>query len=696
MSVIQSIRDKGAWIIFVIIALALIAFILQDSSFSRGRGMSDMNDLGSVNGQKIERADFEEKVSMQERMYGAQGFQRDQILSGVWNQEVDRLVTGEEIEKLGIQIGKKELDEVLFGENSPFRQEFTDPETGIFKVEDAKKALDQIKKSKNAEQQNTIAKYYIEPALENAKRNKFVALVQKNDFIPSWMMNKMMADNSATASFEYVMVPYQTVSDSSIKVTDADIQAYIKKRAKEYTREEEVRNIIYTYFSAAPTSQDSLEALNAVMALKNEFVSTSDAKAFLGRVGSEMPFYDSYFSKNKIQVPNKDSILRLSVGQVFGPYLDGDNYVMAKLLGTKVWPDSAKVRHILIGTVDAATQQPKRSDEEAKKLADSIAALVKSGQSFDDLCVRFSEDAGSKDKGGVYDFFEQGRMVTEFNDFSFDNPVGTKGVVKTNFGYHYIEVLGHRNPQPAYKIAYLGKQINASNETVGNANTAAAQFAAKAKNKKQFEDEAEKNNLPTMFGVDIKKNDFTIAGLGNSRQLVRWIYESKDGAVSEPIEVGDRYIVALVTAINKKGTLAVGDAKFMVENYIRNEKKAQQIIAKAKGTTLTEIAKNYNTDVMLADSVSFGTPFIPGVGAESKVAGAGFNKELQGKVSSPIAGNAGVFFIQGKTIAAKPMLGNESDNIRQGLIQSQRMAAFRGFESLKKVANIKDNRFIFY
>ena len=96
------------------------------------------------------------------------------------------------------------------------------------------------------------------------------------------------------------------------------------------------------------------------------------------------------------------------------------------------------------------------------------------------------------------------------NDFSFDKPVGSKGVVKTEYGYHYIEILGQKNLAPAYKIAYLAKPIVASNETISVANTAAAQFVANTKNSKQFNENAIKQNLQVMSATEIKQNDFTI------------------------------------------------------------------------------------------------------------------------------------------------------------------------------------------
>ena len=236
MSVIQSIRDKGAWIIFGIIALALIAFILQDG-VRRGGRSTDNTTLGKVNGEKIERVAFEEKLALQEKMYGSQGAQREQLIGSLWNQEVERIVLKQEFEKLGLQVTSKELSDILFGQNSPLRQEFTDPKTGEFRVNDAKQAFAQIKKSKNAEQVNMINSVYIEPTIEQALRNKYQGILQQAAYAPKWLIEKQNADNNAIASISYAYAPYASISDSTVKVTDDEISAYVNKHSNQFKKE---------------------------------------------------------------------------------------------------------------------------------------------------------------------------------------------------------------------------------------------------------------------------------------------------------------------------------------------------------------------------------------------------------------------------------------------------------------------------
>ena len=692
MSIIQNIRDKGAWIIFTIIVIALVAFVLQDGIGKQGN--TTETDLGTVNGVAINKINFEEKLEIQVQNYASQGVKREQLIGFLWNQEIDRILYINEQEKLGITIGNKELTDVLFGTESPFKQEFTDPNTGEFKVNDAKQAIAQVKKSKNQEQINQIEKLYIEPSIENRLRNKYQALIVKGLQLPTWMVQKQYNESNSIANINIIGVPYANISDSTIKVTDDEVASYIKENAAAFQVEEASKSINFVGFSAAPTSADSTNVLNSITALKADFQAAQDPAVFLNKVGSDLPFYNSFISGKSIQIPNKEAIIAAGVGNAYGPYVDGKNYTIAKVIGVKQWPDSASVRHILITTA-GQNGQLVRDDSTAKKLIDSIRFAIAGGASFDAMVLKYSEDAGSKEKGGKYEMFPQAQMVGPFNDFSFDNSVGTKGVVKTDFGYHYIEVLKQTPRSPAYKIAYLSKAILPSSETIGAASAAAAAFATASKDIKSFNQEAVKLNKQTFPAVGIKSMDYEIPGLGESRSLVRWVYENDLNSVSEPTEIGDSYFVAIITGEEKAGLASVASAKPQVEGILRDQKKATQIKQSFKGNTMEAIAASAKTIVQPADSINFNYSLIPGIGNEPKLVGAAFNKAFLNKPSAPIAGNAGVFVIsvksQGAKAATQDLVSFESD-----LLNRTRSVIYRTNIALKKVAKIKDNRMKVY
>ena len=694
MSIIQNIRERGAWIIFGIIAIALVAFLLQDG-IGRKNGSSDITTLGKVNGQEINKIEFDEKVDLQVQQYASQGVRREQMIGYLWEQEISRLLFKSEAEKLGITVGTKELSDVLFGNESPFRQEFTDKNTGEFKVNDAKNAIAQIKKGKNKDQINQIEKIYIEPSLENRIRNKYQALVVRGVQIPKWLADKQYAEQNSIASIKFVGVSYNTISDSSIKVSNDEIATYLKENQAAYQVEETSRNIGYIGFSAAPTAQDSLNAKNEINALKDAFKATTDEVAYLNKVGTEIPSYNSYISKKTLQIPEKDSVLSIGVGNVYGPYVDGRNYTIAKLLGVKQWSDSSSGRHILIATNNPQNGQQVRDDSAAKKTIDSVSAAIKGGASFEALCAQYSDDGGSKANGGNLGMFAQAQMVPAFNDFAFDNPVGTKGVIKTEFGYHYVEILKQTAKGPAYKISYLSKPINPSNETINAAATAAAQFVANSKDVKSFNENAVKQNKQVLPAAGIKANDFDIQGIGETRQMVRWVFEKEVNTVSEPFEIGDNYIVAVITSEEKQGLASVEAARPRVEGIIRDQKKAEKIKLTLKGNSIDAIASNVKALVQTADSLSFANSIVAGIGNEPKIIGAAFNKSLVNKTSTPIAGNTGVFVISVNNQGAMQAMV-DFNLYKEELLNRTRSSIFRSNASLKKIAKIEDNRFKLY
>lgn len=694
MSIIQNIRERGAWIIFTIIVIALVAFILQDGVGRQNRG-GNTNTIGTVNGQPIQKADFEEKVEIQVQNYAAQGIKREQIIGFLWNQEVDLLLFKSEQEKLGITVGNKELNDVLFGNESPFKQEFTDRATGEFKANDARQAIAQIKKSKNADQIKQIEKFYITPSIENRQRSKYQALVIKGIQFPKWLANKEFAESNAISNISYVGVPYNSIIDSTIKVSNEEIGTYLKDNAPAYQVDETSRNISYVVFSAAPSSADTLNAYNQVIALKEGFKSTPDVVSYLNKVGTENNFYNSYISKNRIQVPQKDSILSLPVGGVFGPYIDGKNLTIAKVVGTAQWPDSTSVRHILIATTNPQNGQQIKDDSVAKKLADSISTAIRGGASFDALCQKYSDDQGSKPTGGKIEMFPQAQMTPVFNDFSFANPVGTKQVIKTEFGYHYVEILKQTPRTTAYKIAYLSKALLPSTETINAASTAAAQFASSSKDLKSFNANAVKANKQALPATNIKENDFSIQGIGDSRTMVRWIFEKSVNDISEPFEVEDNYLVAIITGEEKKGLMSVEAARPQVEGIVRDQKKAAIIKSSLKGNSLEAYANSGKTTVQKLDSIGFAFSMLANVGNEPKIIGAAFNKNLLNKISEPIAGNTGVFVLSVNALGAKPA---QQDPVlyQDETLQRLRNIMFRTNVALRKAAKIKDNRFKVY
>ncbi len=704
MSIIQRIRDKAAWVLFIAIAVALIGFLVQDAFVGKsGRGLfaGNANVVGTVNGNKLEIAEYDKKVKQIEDQYQNMGYpindmMRQNIREQAWNQFIGETTTQEEADKLGIQVSSKELDDMLFGPNaSPdFKKQFTN-EQGIYDVNAAKNAIAQLRKQKNNTMADNFNNIYLPALVTNRIHEKFVSLLSNTTYYPKWMLEKQNADNSSLANVSYVNVPYSSISDSSVKVTDEDVAAYIAKHTEEY-KQEESRSIAYVSFDANASAADTAELVKKLESLKNEFANLpqSDLNSFLARNGAQSNYLDAYISKTIIQVPKKDSIMALPKGAVFGPYQDGGSFTIAKKIDEKVLPDSVKARHILIATNNPQTGALVLEDSIAKKRIDSIRIAIEHGANFDTMAAKFSDD-GSKTKGGDLGYFTSGQMVKEFNDFCFDGKKGERKVVKTQFGYHYIEIVDQKNFNMAYKVAYLSRPVVASQETDDKASGQASKFASESRNAKAFDDNVAKGNYTKLLAADVKPNDMSVQGLGSSRQLVRWVYDASKGDVSEMFTLDNKYVVVELTEINKEGLMSVTKARPLVEFILRNQKKAEQI-KKKMGTvsSLESLATTNGLQVFVTDSLNFSNPFFKNAGQESRVGGFAFNPANKGKIAGPIAGNAGVYVLRTDNVFAKP---NDAANIEQqrmALTQNQKTATGRGVIelALKKAATIKDNR----
>ncbi len=701
MSLIQRIRDKAAWLIIGAIALAMIGFIVTDAFQQRGRSNSGKTTYGKVDGEKIDYVEFQKRVKTQEDQYAAAGYPMSDALhqsvqNSLWEQTVEEIVLDKQYSKLGIEISDKEIGDLLYGPNPPeeLKRQFVSPETGQYDAMAAHNAIRGLKKG--SVQYNSFWGEFVPALKKNRQREKYTSLLANSVYVPKWMVEKFNSDNSLIASMSYVLTPYTSIPDSSVKVTDEDINAFTATRKDQY-KQENSRGIAYVLFSYAPSAEDSAEVIQKLNNLKSEFSSTEDITGFLARSASEIPYYNAFLGKSRLQLPNIDSIVKTPVGGIYGPYLDQNNYVLARIVGQRQMPDTVKVRHILIATQQQNPQTGQamrlRDDSTAKKIVDSVQDAIRKGTSFDTLLLKYSDDPGSKDKGGVYDSIPSGKMVPEFNDFIFTNPPGSKGIVKTDFGYHYIEVLNHKGNDPGYKIAYLALPIIASQATESNANGQASQFAGESRTAKKFDENVTRLGLQKYFADNVRPADASIPNIGSNRSFVKWINEADLGDVSEPIAVEDKYVVAVVTEINKEGVMTANKARPLVEVLVRNQKKAEQVIKKiGNASTLEAVAAATKQVVQKADSVEFGQAMIPNVGREFEVVGAAFNKQWQGKITPPIEGTQGVFVVKPEGISAKP---NPASNIEQQRImlgdQLKSMAP-RAIESLKKSATVKDYR----
>jgi len=712
MSIIQTIRDKYAKWAVVGIALAIIGFLLMDVNQGQSRILSGSGggNVGSVNGTSIKFNEFSKQVELASRNIESQqpGISSDakqgQAVDAIWNQEIAKIVLDEELDRLGISVSETERADMIAGER-PLQaaQQYLSQQGQPYDGAQALQTINSIRRGNNASQKEQVAellKFFDRVRLEE----KYNALFSAAANIPRWILESENADASRIASASFVRVMYTDSllgPDSIYKVTDEEVMDYVNKHKKRF-KQTESRSVSYVSFSAAPSKADSLAARDKVAELTEGFKNATDTKAYLDREGTDLPYGDNYTRVADIQQSFKDTFLRVPVGGVFGPYLDNAHYITVKMVDSKMVPDSVTVRHILIATAQqdpqtGAFNQIRDTTEARQFINDSVIALIKSGVPFDSVCKKYSAD-GNKDQGGIYKNVAWGKMVPTFNDFIFTQAPGSKGVVYTDFGFHYIEVLNHHGAAKnrVVKLAFLSREIVTSTETENDAASRANNFAGKARDEKSFNEIFEKELKPQGLTKGIMPNllptSYTFGSLGESRKLVKAVYDAKKGEVVQPEKVGMNYVVAVVTEVLNEGTQNASAARINVEYTLRNKKKAGAIRKKIGNiTTLEAAAAALGKQVERADSISSANT----KGIELQLVGALFNPANKGKVIPELlAGNQAMYVLQVNSTGTAPLTSANVTAQRATYISQHRNTNM--LQALREAAKIKDKRKEFY
>lgn len=676
MAVIQTIRNRYGKIAGGVIAVALIGFIISDArngSFGSLFGGHD-NTVMKVNGQKIDPKEYQQRLKEYEVLYTMfnRGRSLDDATRSQMNEQVVQMMVyetavNEECDKLGILVTEDEKKELIYGMNAdPMirqfqiqgQQVFINPDTKQFDPQIIKymekqfaEAPQKIDPDGKLREQWEVMKNYVK---REARINKYNSMFSLAAYSPLYIAKRAMADQSAMAAIRFVKVPFTSVADNEVKITDEDLKAYMQKHEGLFKTDQETRTIEYVSFDINPSSADTARSLNTVADLKAELGTTKDIKTFVNAKSDETNAYsEMYLNKRTFMSRYADTLMSIPVGEVYGPYFENGSYKITKVTDRKTLPDSVKCRHILVKTKTGNNEV--LSDSAAKMRLDSAIAMIKSGAKFDSVVMRFSDDDGSKKTGGEYTFTLQQRpgISKEFGDFVFEGKPGESKTVKVSndgyAGYHYIEILEQKGVGPAVQLATISKSLAPSDSTVNAIYGKANEFAGKNSTAESFEAAIKKEGLDKRVGDNVKASSFSIQGLGAAREVVKWMYEHKVGDVSNVFQLGEqRYVVAKLSAITEKGMPSINAGnRPMLEQRVREEKKAE-IIMKKYGTSasLDAVAQASGGQVQQSDSVQLSAGFAPNLGYEPKVVGYTFCQSFQpNTVSAGIKGQGGIYYI---------------------------------------------------
>lgn len=703
MALIGTIRKNG-WILIGTMVLALGGFILMDVMSNTQRySAADINNLGKINDQEIKRSEFEnyEKLIYSKSDASSTFLVRSQV----WDHFVQEAIVIQEATKIGIGVSKEELIDLQFGTNlSPIMAE-------RFKGDDGQPNRATLASVKSAIEEGkfddpTNRAYWAVQEKEIVKKrleDKIIAMASKGLYTPSWQAEMAFKENNERLDFRYVMIPYDRVKEGEAPVTDADYKAFLDKNPHQYDQTEESRVVSFAEFTVAPTSADSAVSRTALAALVDGFREAKSDSAFI--VANNGMMDADFKTKAGLSPALADTLLRLPIGTVVGPVLDGNEWKIAKIIARKVMPDSVKARHILI-------RDPK--NPASKATIDSLMALINSGKArFDSLAVKNSQDPGSGAKGGDLGWFAAGMMVPEFNDICFNT--GEQGklyTVATQFGWHLIEITGKKfiKNESGVKAAYISRRIEPSKMTQQAAKDKAVVVLQKAKTLTDLttmggEQGFVIQNTNGLLANDYAINNLTGASGEDARNIIRWAFDEKvkEGAVSPEIFVlrdpqggffDSKYIVAALKTIVPKGPASINTLKSLPEAdaRVKNIKKAEFIKSKIQSEDFSAIATQWNARQDTVKAVSF----MQSQGGEPRIQGALFAL-APGQVSKPIIGSQGVYLIAPLTEKTQTQVPTDLTMFRKQL-SSTAMVGIRTnlVKSLIKNADVKDNRAKFF
>jgi peptidyl-prolyl cis-trans isomerase D len=704
MSTLQFLREKAGVLVAGVIGLSLLLFVVSDF-FGSGRGQrlqaKKYYELGEIAGEKVSYQDYETRLQNLVEIYKMSGRSNldeattESMREQVWQQMVREKILDSQYEDLGIGVSNEEVDELVLGNNPHqiVQQLFADPQTGAFNKSFLVNFL------KQTEVDPTVKKYWLffeNEIVNDRMNNKYNTLVSKGLYVTSKQAEFDRLLSANTVDFSYIMKNYASISDSSVTVSQSDMQSYYDKHKTSYKRTA-LRDIEYVTFDVTPSEDDIKQAEDWINRTKEELAQATDPVDFINstadtrHVGFFLPL--SSLPENLKEFAKKED-----TKATFGPYVEDGSYKLAKLIAVENRPDSVHVRHILI------TPNQQKSMAQAKTEADSLIKLIKSGTSFEALALTSSDDQGSAQLGGDLGWFPEGRMVLPFNNACFSGKKGDIKTAETTYGIHIIQILDQSKDSRKYNIGIIDRKIIPGSATNQRIYSDASAFAGTNDTYEKFNKAVAEKGLNKRVATDIAPQQKTLPGLENPRYLIMSLFKAEESGTiildnnqQAVFEVDDKYVVAFCTRIQEEGIAPLKDVENDIRFVLVKDKKADLISAdfsKNAGKTLDEIANQMNLPVQEATGINFRSYTVQGVGTEPALI-ASASAAGKGELEGPVKGLNGVFMLTVNN--AVPAQGEDAKMLKDRLQATFQMrGSYEAYEALRRDAEIVDKRYKFY
>lgn len=700
MALIGTLREKMGVGVVIFVFVAISAFVLGDLLGNNSVLLND-DSVGEIAGRTISLEEYQQAIKEREANYflnfNRQPGDREMptIQQQAWEMLIVRHAIQKQYEEVGITATIDEIEDMLHGKNvdENIKQAFTNPQTGEFDRQQVVTYMQQLSTMPETSEQRIRWEVFQRDLKPGRERIKYEGLLINSTYATTAEAERDYHMQNDVAEIKYVFVPFFSISDSAVTVSESDLKDYYNRK-KERFKSEHTRDLKFVQFPVVPSTADSVAIKEEITRLAAEFKTVTDDSAFALVNSDNSNAYTGYSLGTLPSYISKEELVK---GNVKGPFIDGSTYKVVKVsdIGTDT-TYYARASHILIRWTDETDAAKKEAKEKARKILNEI----KGGASFAEKAREHGTD-GSASKGGDLGWFPRSEMVKPFADpvFNASKPGLLNDVVETEYGYHLIDVTNVKN-NTLYSLAVIEREITPSDASINDALRKAEIFATELSGIDNFTARAEKDGLTVYEAKNIGASERRINTLADARRVVQWLFrDAEKGEVSTVFDLQELYVVAVMTGEIEKGYKPLDLVKEEITPAVRNEMKGKQIIEKLntlKGS-LDEIATAFGKDASVYNmsDLKLSANSMPSAGFDPLAVGTAFSAE-GGKRTKPFAGERGVFLVevQNKTIA--PAIPDYTMN----KMQLQQSASGRTTNSIgdaiKASANIVDKRYKFY
>lgn len=701
MAVLQNIRVKFGLVISIIIALALLSFIIDPTTLSTAlQSMSSKYDVGKINGKSVSYTDFQEDIqtftTIHELTSGSSAQseeQQQQIRDAAWQNLIDKYLFVKQAKAAGLNVGEAEMlaltsDEMtsdVLKSNYAFLDQDGNYDPSI---------LVDFVKSVDSDATGRLRTYwnFLQNSIYNQQfYSKYASLFNTSNFQNDLMLNKAIADNNNTTDVSFVMLPFgYTMTDTSVVVTNDEIKRYYDAH-KEFYRQSASRDIEYVVFEVVPSEKDITDANEKISAVYDEFSTTDNMKSFLLK-NSDRPYSEYWYKDGELNAVNADLNAfafntERNAPKVSGIIQNGNTFYAGRVMDAAMVPDSAYVKHILL------------QGENAAHLADSLLTVVKNRGNFSNLAAMYSVDQSSAADGelGNIGWMTQSYMIPGFESVIKDAEIGKPFILTTQYGTHVVLVSKKSKPVLKKQVAILEQSALAGRETYNEYYNKASRFAAIANGTLEgYRAAVDSMGVYSHVQNNVLESTSAYGAIDNAKELTRWIFEAKKGKASKIVTVNNNYFfIAALKGIHEEGYATVAEAAETIRPTLYMEKlgakKAEEVAAKIQGlNSLEEIAEALGASVS-TQTLSFGALQLQGV--DPKFVGAASVAPMN-QICGPVAGNIAVyvFEVTGRDTGSY----YTEDDAKNFETQKNQYNSQMVMSVMQRAADVKDNRARFF